>query len=67
MQRYVKIYTFGCQMNDLDSRKLFSELAKHGYQPTEEDRLADVVIVNTCSVRQKAQEKIGRATCRERV
>ncbi len=57
MQRFVKIFTHGCQMNDLDSRKLYSELAGHGYQPTEDDRLADVMIVNTCSVRQKAQEK----------
>lgn len=57
MQRFVKIFTHGCQMNDLDSRKLYSELACCGYQPTEDDRLADVMIVNTCSVRQKAQEK----------
>ena len=54
---FVKIFTYGCQMNDLDSRKLYSEFARFGFQPTEEDRLADVVIVNTCSVRQKAQEK----------
>jgi len=57
MQRFVKIFTHGCQMNDLDSRKLYSVLARHGYQPTEDDRLADIMIVNTCSVRQKAQEK----------
>jgi len=70
MHRFVKIFTFGCQMNDLDSRKLYSELAGHGYRPTEEDRLADVVIVNTCSVRQKAQEKalstIGRLSILKR-
>lgn len=57
MQRYVKIFTYGCQMNDLDTQKLFSELAKQGYQPTDEEDSADLIILNTCSVRQKAQEK----------
>jgi len=57
MHRRVKIFTYGCQMNDLDSQKLYSELARQGYEATEETDTADLVILNTCSVRQKAQEK----------
>lgn len=57
MNGCVKIFTFGCQMNDLDTQKLYSELSKMGYAPTEATDHADVIILNTCSVRQKAQEK----------
>ncbi|MGC9324246.1 MAG: tRNA (N6-isopentenyl adenosine(37)-C2)-methylthiotransferase MiaB [Desulfomonilia bacterium] len=58
MIRHVKIFTYGCQMNDLDSQKMYSELAQIGLEPTEETRRADVIILNTCSVRQKAFEKV---------
>lgn len=57
MHGRVKIFTYGCQMNDLDTQKLYSEFARRGYAPTEEADKADVIILNTCSVRQKAQEK----------
>jgi tRNA-2-methylthio-N6-dimethylallyladenosine synthase len=57
MKRFVKIYTYGCQMNDLDSMKLYSELYQMGYEPTQETEKADIIILNTCSVRQKAYEK----------
>ena len=57
MRGLVKIFTYGCQMNDLDSRKMYSALLKMGFEPTPETHLADVIILNTCSVRQKAYEK----------
>jgi tRNA-2-methylthio-N6-dimethylallyladenosine synthase len=57
MKGFVKIFTYGCQMNDLDSMKMYSELFKIGYEPTVETRQADIIILNTCSVRQKAYEK----------
>ncbi len=57
MKGFVKIFTYGCQMNDLDTQKLYSELFKRGYARTEETTKADIIILNTCSVRQKAQEK----------
>jgi tRNA-2-methylthio-N6-dimethylallyladenosine synthase len=53
----VKIFTYGCQMNDLDSQKMYSELGKIGFLPTGETGEADVIVINTCSVRQKAYEK----------
>lgn len=57
MHGRVKIFTYGCQMNDLDSQKMYSELSKKGFLPTVETKAADIIIINTCSVRQKAQEK----------
>ncbi|SMC59162.1 tRNA-i(6)A37 thiotransferase enzyme MiaB [Desulfocicer vacuolatum DSM 3385] len=54
---YAYIYTIGCQMNSYDSEKLFVILDKMGYQKTEELNQADIVICNTCSIREKAQEK----------
>ncbi|MCU0577521.1 MAG: tRNA (N6-isopentenyl adenosine(37)-C2)-methylthiotransferase MiaB, partial [Desulfobacterota bacterium] len=57
MSGRVKIFTYGCQMNDLDSQKMYSELGKIGFLPTGETREADVIVINTCSVRQKAYEK----------
>ena len=64
MRGYVKIFTYGCQMNDLDSLRLYSLLARDGWEPTESLKKADLIVLNTCSVRQKAYEKalsnIGR-------
>ncbi len=57
MRGYVKIFTYGCQMNDLDTRKMYSDLARSGWCPTEDLHQADLVILNTCTVRQKAHEK----------
>lgn len=70
MNGRVKIFTYGCQMNDLDSQKMYSELARAGYLPTEETGDADVIVINTCSVRQKAYEKafsnLGRLRAHKR-
>lgn len=55
--RYVYIYTIGCQMNTYDSEKLFSMLGTLGYERTDTIDQADIVICNTCSIREKAQEK----------
>ena len=54
---YIK--TFGCQMNEYDSTKMVDVLAdSHGLEPTEDPEQADVLLLNTCSVREKAQEKV---------
>ena len=54
---YIK--TFGCQMNDYDSGKMADVLsAAHGMTVTDEPGEADVILFNTCSVREKAQEKV---------
>jgi tRNA-2-methylthio-N6-dimethylallyladenosine synthase len=55
----VYIKTFGCQMNEYDSDKMADVLhASHGMQPTENPAEADLILFNTCSVREKAQEKV---------
>lgn len=52
------IETWGCQMNVLDSDKMSGALERHGYARTDTPREADVVLLNTCSIREKAQEKV---------
>lgn len=57
------IWTEGCQMNVADSRRLASSLEQMGYQPTHQPKEADVIVLNTCVVRQSAEDKaIGRLT-----
>ncbi len=51
------IWTVGCQMNEADSDKLAAGFNKLGYEPTEQPEQADVVVVNTCAVRQKAEDR----------
>ena len=53
-----KILTWGCQMNEEDSEQMALYLDQMGYQPVEEIDRADVVLLNTCSVRQKPEEKV---------
>src|SRR5688572_25959037 len=54
-----KIYleTFGCQMNALDSELILSKMKDQGYTTTEARDEADVILFNTCSVREHAEEK----------
>ncbi len=55
---YYYILTMGCQLNENDSEKLCGMLEKMGYQKTEELKEADLVIFNTCCVRENAEEKL---------
>ncbi len=53
------IRTMGCQMNEYDSEKMADVLrASHGYELTKVAEEADLLLVNTCSIREKAQEKV---------
>ncbi len=53
------IRTFGCQMNEYDSDKMADLLhAAHGFETTDRPDEADVILFNTCSVREKAQEQV---------
>jgi len=55
----VYLKTFGCQMNEYDSARMADVLrASGGYEPTEDPGQADLLLLNTCSVREKAQEKV---------
>jgi tRNA-2-methylthio-N6-dimethylallyladenosine synthase len=52
------IETFGCQMNYHDSERMAGLLEQAGYESTTDDHDADVIVINTCSVREKAEEKL---------
>ena len=59
MTKKVYIKTFGCQMNEYDSDKMADVLgAAQGFEPTDDPEQADLILFNTCSVREKAQEKV---------
>ena len=52
------IKTYGCQMNVYDSDRMTDALAPHGYVPTTDMAEADLVLLNTCHIREKASEKV---------
>jgi len=53
-----KLLTFGCQANERDSETIAGMLKEMGYQPTEELKAADLILFNTCCVREKAEQKV---------
>ena len=55
--RYI-IETWGCQMNEEDSEKISGMLKSLGYSPTEQRENADIIIFNTCCVRENAEQKV---------
>ena len=57
-QKKFYIQTFGCQMNEYDSERLRGELEREGWKPVPSYNDADFVILNTCSIREKATHKI---------
>ncbi len=71
LKGYAYIYTIGCQMNIYDSEKILSILRASGYEKTDSFDSADLVVCNTCSVREKAQEKafsfLGRIAERKKI
>ena len=58
MAKKYLIETFGCQMNVHDSERMAGLLDQAGYEPTVEQADADVIVINTCSVREHAEEKL---------
>ncbi|HYK88526.1 MAG TPA: tRNA (N6-isopentenyl adenosine(37)-C2)-methylthiotransferase MiaB [Acidobacteriota bacterium] len=58
MGRKFFIETFGCQMNELDSEKIAGNLCHNGMEPATDASQADIIILNTCSVREKAVQKV---------
>lgn len=56
MKLYIK--TFGCQMNAYDSARMQDALALLGYQKTDKPSEADIILLNTCHIREKASEKL---------
>jgi tRNA-2-methylthio-N6-dimethylallyladenosine synthase len=58
MRRKLYLETFGCQMNVLDSELVLGQLCAYGYEPVEDREAADVILYNTCSVREHAEQKV---------
>ena len=58
MNKKIYIETYGCQMNVSDSEVIFSILRKEGYERTLEMEDADLILANTCSVRDNAEQRI---------
>ena len=54
----LKVVTFGCQANELDSARIVGLLARDGYSLTDDEREADLIILNGCSIRDKAEQKL---------
>jgi tRNA-2-methylthio-N6-dimethylallyladenosine synthase len=52
------LITYGCQMNEYDSERVAGLLRDHRYELTDDPHEADLVIVNTCAIREKAEEKV---------
>ena len=53
------IWTIGCQMNEADSAKVAAMLLEVGYRPTDNEADADIVVLNSCVVRQAAEDKVS--------
>lgn len=58
MSKKIFIKTFGCQMNEYDSNRIFESVSKIGYEKTEIFGEANCYILNTCHIRDKAKEKV---------
>ena len=58
MRRKLYLETFGCQMNVLDSELVLGQLRAHGFESVEDRDTADVILYNTCSVREHAEQKV---------
>jgi len=56
--RKLYIETYGCQMNVVDSEVVVAILQQHNYQLTEEVNEADLVLINTCSIRDNAEQRV---------
>ena len=58
MKQKIFIKTFGCQMNEYDSNRIFDSVKKIGFQKTDNYEDADCYLLNTCHIRDKAKEKV---------
>ncbi len=56
-KKYAHVITFGCQQNERDSETVMGLLCEMGYTPTDNPDIADVIIINTCAIREHAEVK----------
>ena len=61
MKKKLYIQTYGCQMNQYDSDRIAQVMARQGYDQTDRIDSADLILLNTCSVRDKAEQKVYSA------
>ena len=52
------LHTFGCQMNESDSQRMRESLAVDSWQAVETPEQADLILLNTCAIREKAEQKL---------
>jgi tRNA-2-methylthio-N6-dimethylallyladenosine synthase len=67
LDKLVYIETYGCQMNVNDSERIITMLADLGYAPTNDPASSDMILLNTCSVRGGAEEKVYRRLANLRI
>ena len=58
MSKKIFIKTYGCQMNEYDSNRIFDSVKKVGFIKTDDQKNADCYVLNTCHIRDKAKEKV---------
>ena len=58
MEKKIFIKTYGCQMNEYDTSRIFDSVKKIGFDKTEDQKNADCYVLNTCHIRDKAKEKV---------
>jgi tRNA-2-methylthio-N6-dimethylallyladenosine synthase len=61
MNKTLYIQTYGCQMNQYDTERIVQVMARQGYSQTDRIEVADLILLNTCSVREKAEQKVYSA------
>jgi tRNA-2-methylthio-N6-dimethylallyladenosine synthase len=66
MEKKVYLETYGCQMNEHDSERILQLLEGSSYRETKEPKEADLILINTCSVREKPEHKVYSAVGRFR-
>jgi tRNA-2-methylthio-N6-dimethylallyladenosine synthase len=64
--RKVFVHTFGCQMNESDTQRMLELLGRHAFTPAASADEADLILLNTCAVREKAEQKLLSALGRYR-
>ena len=58
MSQKIFINTFGCQMNEYDSKRIYDVVKEIGFEKTDQYKEADCYLLNTCHIRDKASEKV---------
>ena len=58
VHRFVELIVYGCQMNVSDAERMEGQLETIGYEPTEEMTEADLILINTCCVRESAEDRV---------